>query len=101
MFKHGTVVIFIDRHDSENASLVDDATEILKRDGPVIAGCSHGDFSTIELDDGYVVTSHNPNLLTVHEGLIPDLNDLAIGLTIRGRRDEDSRDPEVIATSID
>jgi len=99
MFENGSVVIFIDRPDSENESLQSDAIEIMKEDGPVMAGTPHGDFSTISLDDGYLVTSHNPNLVTVAEGKMEG-NDISIGLMLRERRNQDAQNPVVIATSI-
>ena len=100
MFQNGSVVIFIDRPDSENNSLEMDAIEIMKRDGPVYVGTEHGDFQTISLDDGYIVTSHNPNLMIVHEGIIEGGDNLMVGLMLRSRRDQDSSELKVIANSL-
>lgn len=41
MFSHGSIVIFLDRLDTENHTLIQDARSIMAQDGPVIAGTPH------------------------------------------------------------
>jgi hypothetical protein len=103
MFKHGSVVVFNDREDALDAALKRDAVEIMKRDGPVVAGTAQGDFETVFVDGGAVVLSHNPNLVTVAEHVTDEDagNSLRVGLRLRSARDTDSRGPEVVHTSLD
>ena len=76
------------------------AVELMREYGPVHAGSSAGDFSTINLENepGWVVTCHHPDILTyVSENDAGDEpTDVSVGLFGRSNRDTDSADLEVI-----
>ncbi len=97
LFQHGTCVILMQpEHD-----LAAQAIEIMKEWGPVHAGSSAGDFSTIALEDypGWVVTGHHPDMLNYvsPEELATEApSDLVVGLLGRSKRDQDGEDPQVV-----
>jgi hypothetical protein len=83
------------------ADLSAQALSLMKEWGPVHAGCSAGDFGTIDLTNapGWVVTSHHNDILTYvgpDEVGQPDASDLVVGLLGRGKRDQDARELEII-----
>jgi hypothetical protein len=97
LFKNGTCVILME----PEADLSTQAVALMKKWGPVHAGCSAGDFGTINLTNalGWVVTSHHNDILTyVGPGEVgqPDATDLVVGLLGRGKRDQDARELEII-----
>ncbi|EFC41283.1 predicted protein [Naegleria gruberi] len=106
MFNNGSVVIFIDRDETLNNSLIQDAKEIMQRDGIVIPGTPHGDFNVIEIDTpepGCVVTGHNPNLLVVSLDSLEDWSERSLPavLMLRMRRHLDAQELDVVACSED
>ena len=97
LFKHGTCVVLVEPGDD----LAGQAVAVLREFGPVQAGSPAADFGTIALEEatGWVVTGHHPEVLTyvspdeVTEVTQDDDNlNLAVGLTGRAKRDQDSRD---------
>ena len=95
--ENGTCVILT--HPEED--LAGQATEILRKWGPVHAGSPSADFSTITLSDcpGWVVTGHHPNMLTYvspEEYGNREPTDLAVGLVGRSLRNWDAEDLKVI-----
>jgi len=103
VFENGTVVIINEQTDYLKAEAID----LMKEWGPVHAGCSAGDFSTLKLDDfpGWLVTSHHTNILTYvdnsevkTENKINIMEDraTAIGLYGRNKRDLDAKKLNVI-----
>ena len=96
LFANGTCVILME---PEN-DLRSQAVELMREYGPVHAGSSGGDFSTINLENepGWVVTCHHPDILTyVSENDAGDEpTDVSVGLFGRSNRDTDSADLEVI-----
>ena len=97
LFKNGTCVILME----PEADLAAQAIELMKEWGPVHAGCSAGDFSTIDLTDvpGWVVTSHHNDILTYvgpEEVAEAEPSDLVVGLLGRAKRDQDAHELEVI-----
>ena len=97
LFENGTCVVLMEPGDD----LAEQAIGILKETGPVHAGSSHGDFSTITLEGpipGWVVTSHHPDVLTY---VGPDEcdesdGDLVVGLCGRSKRGQDAEDLQVV-----
>ena len=74
--------------------------ELIKEWGPVNAGSSAGDFSTITLENktGWVVTSHHNEILT-YVGLEEsgdNPSDLSVGLLGRSKRNQDAESLTVI-----
>jgi hypothetical protein len=97
LFKHGTCVILME----PEADLSAQALALMREWGPVHAGCSAGDFSTIDLDSapGWVVTSHHNDILTYvspDEVEQSDPGDVLVGLIGRGKRGEDALELEII-----
>jgi hypothetical protein len=97
LFKNGTCVILME----PEADLSAQAVALMKEWGPVHAGCSAGDFGTIDLTNapGWVVTSHHNDILTYvgrDEVGQPAANDAVVGLLGRGKRDRDARELEII-----
>lgn len=96
LFENGTCVILMEQEDD----LASQAIELLKEWGPVHAGCSAGDFSTITLenDDGWVVTSHHNDILTyvAPDEVGDDASDVSVGLYGRSKRNQDAAALSVI-----
>ena len=55
VFENGTCVVL----ENPEGDLVAQAIEVLKRWGPVHAGSSFGDFRVVDLENGWIVTSHS------------------------------------------
>ena len=96
LFQHGTCVILM----RPEQDLAAQATAIMREWGPVHAGSSAGDFSTIMLSDrpGWVVTGHHSDMLTYvspEEVGKQDPSDLVVGLLGRSKRNQDGEDPQV------
>ena len=96
LFDNGTCVILMEPGDD----LAAQAITLMKEWGPVHAGCSAGDFSTITLDNetGWVVTSHHNDILTYvsPEEVGDDPSDLSVGLLGRSKRGQDADSLTVI-----
>ncbi len=90
LFENGTCVIFLDN----DSDLKSEAIEIMKEFGPVHAGSSAGDFSTIDLTDapGWAVTGHHPDVLNYvsPSDVSEDPSDLEVGMLGRSNRDADA-----------
>ena len=90
LFENGTCVILMEPEGDLGAQ----AIELLKEWGPVHAGSSAGDFSTINLDthEGWVVTSHHNDILTYvsPDEAGDDPSDLSVGLLGRSMRAQDA-----------
>jgi hypothetical protein len=94
LFAQDTCVVLV--HPDED--LVTQAVEILRKHGPARAGGPAGDFGVIALDaaPGWVVTGHHPDVLTyVAPDEVGRPDDLAIGLTGRGKRNLDGHELQV------
>jgi hypothetical protein len=96
LFDNGTCVILLQPQDD----LIAQASALLREFGPVHAGSSFGDFSTITLDNGsgWVVTSHHPDILTfvgTHE-VSPESADWVVGLLGRSKRGQDAEELQVL-----
>ena len=80
--------------------LATQAISLVKEFGSVHAGSPSGDFSVIELDleDGWVVTSHHPDVLTyVSPGDIDgEPQELAVGFLGRSKRDQDATELQIL-----
>lgn len=77
------------------------ASEFLEEWGPVVVATPAGDFNVLKPSDvpGWIVTSHNDDIFTYvspEEVGNAGAGDMFIGLTGRSKRDQDSRDPEII-----
>jgi hypothetical protein len=95
LFAHDTCVVLVD----PGEDLVAQAVDILREYGPVHAGGPAGDFNVITLDvpPGWVVTGHHPDVLTyVAPDEVGRPDDLAVGLTGRGKRDQDGHELQVV-----
>jgi hypothetical protein len=96
LFENGTCVILMEPEDD----LAAQATALLREWGPVQAGSSFGDFSTIELEHGrgWVVTCHHNDILTLvgPDEISPGSEDLAVGLYGRSKRGQDSEQLRVL-----
>jgi hypothetical protein len=95
-FENGTCVVLT----APDGDLGEQARALLAERGTVHVGSPAGDFGVIELPDarGWVVTGHHPDILTYvapDELTAPSPTDLAIGLTGRGKRDQDARELRV------
>jgi hypothetical protein len=90
LFKNGTCVILME----PKGNLAAQATGLLQEWGPVGAGTSFGDFSTIALQNGqgWVVTCHHDDILTFvgPDEIAPDSEDVVIGLYGRAKRGQDA-----------
>ncbi len=98
LFTNGTVVFL----DSSAVNLENDATELLKRWGPVHGGGPGGDFSIINMENhlGWIVTCHHNDILTLVrpnelENKSPE--HVEVGLFGRGKRDKDAKELSVLA----
>lgn len=96
LFENGTCVILME----PEADLAAQATALLREYGPVHAGSSFGDFSTITLENGrgWVVTSHHNDILTLvgPDEAGSDAEDLMVGLLGRSKRGQDAEDLRVL-----
>jgi hypothetical protein len=97
LFENGTCVVLME----PQGDLAAQATALLREWGPVHAGSSFGDFSTIELegDKGWVVTCHHNDILTYvgPDEVAPEAaSDLGVGLLGRSKRGQDAEEPRVI-----
>jgi hypothetical protein len=96
LFANGTCVVLVE----PDQDLREQALELMREWGPVHAGCSAGDFSTIELPDGigWVVVGHHDDILTLVEPIEieGEPNDLVVGLFGRSKRDKDAEDLQII-----
>ena len=97
LFRHGTCVILT----QTEQDLAVQATKIMKEWGPVHAGSSAGDFSTISLSKypGWVVTGHHKDILNYvspDELEDKDPDDVVVGLLGRSKRNQDSENLQVI-----
>src|SRR5262249_42400840 len=76
------------------------ATALLREFGPVNAGSSFGDFTTITLDNdrGWVVACHHNDILTFvsPDEVGPDAEDLVVGLLGRSKRGQDAEELRVL-----
>jgi|SRR5579883_395205 len=90
LFENGTCVILME----PEADLAAQATRLLREFGPVHAGSSFGDFSTITLQNnrGWVVTCHHNDILTfvAPDELEPGANEVVVGLFGRSKRGQDT-----------
>ncbi|WP_435822268.1 hypothetical protein [Actinacidiphila alni] len=95
LFAHGTCVVLT----APDGDLAEQAVRILRDSGPVHAGSSAGDFSVITAEDGdgWVVTSHHPDVLTyVARDEVEEGGDLAVGLFGRSKRHSDGTELTVV-----
>ncbi|MFO0825311.1 MAG: hypothetical protein U0792_19680 [Gemmataceae bacterium] len=97
LFENGTCVVLME----PVGDLSVPAIELLRENGPVFAGSSFGDFSTIELDEGrgWVVTCHHNDILTfvAPDEVTPETaSDLLVGLFGRSKRGQDAEKLKVI-----
>ena len=96
IFEHGTCVVLM----QPKGDLAEEAQDLLREWGPVHAGTTSGDFSTITLDNGlgWVVTCHHNDILTFvgksEVGEAP--NDVSVGLLGRTRRAQDAEELHVV-----
>jgi hypothetical protein len=96
LFENGTCVILME----PEADLAAQATALLRAYGPVRAGSSFGDFSTITLEDGrgWVVTRHHNDILTFvgPDEVSRDAEEVVVGLLGRSKRGQDAEDLRVL-----
>ena len=96
LFENGTCVILM----GPEADLAAQATALLREHGPVHAGSSFGDFSTITLEDdrGWVVTCHHDDILTYvgPDEAGSDTTDVVVGLLGRSKRGQDAEQLRVL-----
>ncbi|MFF5718795.1 hypothetical protein [Streptomyces buecherae] len=95
LFEHGTCVVLT----APDGDLAEQATDLLRRFGPVRPGSSAGDFGTIEPDavEGWIVTGHHNDVLTyVGPAEAQDQSQVAIGLLGRAKRHRDGTELRVV-----
>ena len=94
LYNNGTIV-FMPDCSGDLASL---ASELLQREGPVLAGTPAGDFSVTSAEGGWFVRSHHSDILTVvsSEEMEEGSTDLHVGLLGRSKRDSDARELQVV-----
>lgn len=96
LFENGTCVILME----PEADLVAQAVALLQEFGPVHAGSSAGDFTTITLDNGrgWVVACHHNDIPTFvgPEEVSPDAEDLMVGLLGRSKRGQDAEELRLV-----
>jgi hypothetical protein len=97
LFENGTCVILMEPGDD----LAAQAVAFMKEWGTVHPGSPAGDFGVIELPDGlgWVVTGHYDDILILvgpDEVSPGDVNDLAVGLLGRSKRDRDSAELRIV-----
>ena len=95
LFEHGTCVVL----PAPDGELAEQATDLLKKFGPVHAGSSAGDFGVIDVEnvEGWVVTGHHNDVLT-YVGLDEpqDQSQIAVGLFGRSKRHRDGTELRVV-----
>jgi len=99
MFSHGTCVGIINPVSNTPEAISAEALEIMKRDGPVYIGSPHADMVISKAEDlnGWIVTGHNPNILTfVSEKDAPDNGGLGTCVMGRNIRKEDAAELNVV-----
>ncbi|MFJ6079870.1 hypothetical protein ACIQI8_00610 [Streptomyces sp. NPDC092369] len=95
LFEHGTCVVL----PTPDEELAEQATDILKKFGPVHVGSSAGDFGVIDLKDaeGWVVTGHHNDVLTyVGPEEVQDPSEIAVGMLGRAKRHRDGTELHVV-----
>ena len=97
LFENGTCVILMEPEED----LAKQATELVKKWGPVHVGTASADFSVIKLSNhpGWAVTGHHNDILNyVSPEEFEDDNpsDVAVGLTGRQKRDEDAKSLKIV-----
>nr|WP_037801182.1 hypothetical protein [Streptomyces sp. LaPpAH-108] len=95
LFEHGTCVVL----PAPEEDLAAQATAVLGEFGPVHAGGPAGDFRVVEVEnvEGWVVTSHHPDVLTYVAPDEPGGQDhLSVGLCGRAQRDRDGTELHVV-----
>ncbi len=99
LFENGTCVILME----PQKDLEKQATELIKKCGPVHVGTESADFAVIKLDKdpypGWVVTGHHSDILNyVSPDEFKDDNpsDVAIGLLGRFYREEDGKSQKIV-----
>lgn len=95
LFENGTCVVLT----APEGDLAEQATELLRKSGPVHAGSSAGDFGVIDLEDaeGWVVTGHHNDVLTYVGPDEPgDRSEIAVGLLGRAKRHRDGTELHVV-----
>ncbi|MEV6506610.1 hypothetical protein [Streptomyces sp. NPDC051642] len=95
LFEHGTCVVLT----APEGELAEQATELLRKSGPVHAGSSAGDFGVIDLKDteGWVVTGHHNDVLTYVGPDEPgDRSEIAVGLLGRAKRHRDGTELHIV-----
>lgn len=95
LFEHGTCVVLA----APEGELAEQATDLLKKFGPIHAGSSAGDFGVIDPKDveGWVVTGHHKDVLTyVGPDEPEDGSRIAAGLFGRSKRHRDGTELRVV-----
>ncbi|OGG30026.1 hypothetical protein A2973_05265 [Candidatus Gottesmanbacteria bacterium RIFCSPLOWO2_01_FULL_49_10] len=96
LFKRGTCVMLLNPEEDARAQ----AVKILKDHGSVVAGTPSGDFEVTKIPeiDGWIVTGEYPGIMAyVSEAEAgSQKSDVDIGLIGRSKRDQDSKELEVI-----
>jgi hypothetical protein len=101
LFRRGTCVAL----EHQTSDLRAQATALMKEWGPVQVATPSADFNVLKLpdDSGWLVTCHHPDISTY---VSPDefgnqnVSDVFIGLTGRSKRDQDSRELNIIHSSM-
>lgn len=92
IFEHGTCVIIY----KSQGDLKKEATETLKKYGPVSPGSSSADFQVLKIDSGWIVYGDQPGILNyVSEEEGNGKEDYEIGLIGRYKKEQDSKELEV------
>lgn len=95
LFKNGTCVMLL----SSKEDVREQAIEILKEHGPVVAGTPSGDFEVTKIPEinGWVVTGDYPGIMMYvsREEAGSQKDDFEIGMVGRSKREHDSRELEV------
>ena len=94
VFETGTCVVL----ENPEGDLVAQAIEVLKRWGPVHAGSSFGDFRVVDLENGWIVTSHHKAIATwvFPAEVTPGLKTGQIGMLGRSKRGKDTKELHVV-----
>jgi hypothetical protein len=95
LFEHGTCVVLT----APDGDLAEQATETLRKFGPVHAGSPAGDFGVIDVKDadGWVVTGHHQDVLTYVAPDEPSGQDnFAVGMCGRSKRHRDGTELHIV-----